>query len=223
MKRIPLLILLLVALLAVSCATKYVCPDGSTVADPASCPKVPEEPTETLSAEIEELLSRSKNVESMSYDYKRVDQPLVRPVSVWIKDVYVKQELLVQTDILNKNEMDVIIFNTAAKTAQAYCESQRYCVKTGDAGMVDYGTYYLKTPLDWIDGVASAEKISEAKIGDRAVWQLKTKDGANLWVDTYYGVPLRVDVGNERHEFQNLIFNRVQEKEVQFEERDLVK
>lgn len=158
----------------------------------------------------------------MSYQYKRFDRPLEKPVDVWIKKLIVKQELLVQTDVLNKNTMDVIIFDTGAKTAQAYCESQRYCIKTGDAGSVDYDQYYLKTPLDWIDGVTSAEKISEAKIGTRSVWQLRTPEGIDLWVDTYYGVPLRVETGTERHDYQNVLFNSIEEKDVQFKEKDLV-
>ena len=219
MKRMSFIILLVgLSLLVASCNTKYVCVDGSTVANPEACPTVPEPSAEVISAEIEQLLSKSKNVESMSYDYKRVEKPLERPVNVWIKKLIVKQELIVQTDVINKNVMDTIIFDTAAHTANAYCESRNYCLKTGDAGTVDYDQYYIKTPLDWIDGITSAEKISEAKIGDRTVWQLRTKDGVSLWVDTYYGVPLRVDFGSERHEFQNPLFNSVRDQDVQFME-----
>ncbi|MEK6939841.1 MAG: hypothetical protein AABX31_03875 [Nanoarchaeota archaeon] len=222
MRKIVLLILMLLLFL-VSCKTAYVCPDGNTVADPNLCPRAKEAEPVVSQGLIEELLMKSKNVESMSYSYKRADKPLEKPVSVWVKKLIVKQELNVQTEVLNKNTMDVIIFDTGAKTAQAYCESQRYCVKTGDAGAVDYGQYYVKTPLDWIDGVTSAEKLSEAQIDNRKVWQLQTKEGVSLWVDTYYGVPLRVDAGSERHEFQNALFNGVQDKGVQFGERDLVK
>ncbi|MDP3699176.1 MAG: hypothetical protein Q8R47_06350 [Nanoarchaeota archaeon] len=226
--RTPLLLIilgLLTVLFVTSCATKYVCTDGSTVSDPDLCPKTTEEIKEPVSNQglsIEELLMKSRNVESMSYDYKRVDKPLEKPVDVWIKKLIIKQRLNVQTEVLNKNTMDAVIFDTGATTAQAICESKKYCIKTGDAGPVDYDQYYVKTPLDWIDGVASAEKISEAKIGTRNVWQLRTPEGVSLWVDTYYGVPLRVDVGNERHEFQNVLFNGVQEKDVQFAERDLI-
>ena len=224
MKKI-LLLLLSLSILLTACSTKYVCTDGSTVSDPSTCPKPTVqagEPTEQGSP-IEELLAKSRNVESMSYQYKRFDRPLEKPVMVWIKKLIVKQELLVQTDVLNKNIMDAVIFDTGAKTAQAYCESQHYCVKTGLAGEVDYDQYYVKTPLDWIDGVSAAEKISEAQIDGRKVWQLQTKEGVSLWVDTYYGVPLRVDMGEERHEFQNILFNSIEDADVQFKEKDLVK
>ncbi len=218
MKRV-LLLLLSISLLLVACSTKYVCPDGSTVTDVNSCPQS-KAPAKALSAEIEDILSKSKNVESMSYDYKRVDKPLERPVHVWIKKLMVKREFNVQTEVLNKNEKDVIIFNLADKTATVYCESKKFCIKTGNVGAVDFNQYYVKTPLDWVDGVTSAEKKGEARLANRNVWILQLDENVTLWVDTYFGVPLRVDNGQERYEFQNSIFNSVEEKDVQFIERE---
>ncbi len=219
-----LVLLLSLSIFLTACSTKYVCTDSSTVSDPALCLQQKDgKLVVTSGLTVEELLMKSKNVESMSYAYKRADKPLEKPVNVWIKKLIIKQRLDVQREILNKNTMDVIVFDTGEKTAQAYCESQRYCLKTGDAGTVEYDQYYVKTPLDWIDGVTSAEKISEALIDNRKVWQLRTTEGVSLWVDTYYGVPLRVDAENERHEFQNALFNGVGEKDVGFIERDLVK
>ncbi len=220
MKRVLLLLLLLsISLLLAACSTKYVCPDGSTVADADSCPET-RAPVKVLSVEIEDILSKSKNVESMSYDYKRVDKPLERPVNVWIKKLMVKQEFNVQTEILNKNEMDVIIFNLADKTASVYCESKKFCIKTGDVGVVDFDQYYVKTPLDWVDGVTSAEKKGEARLANREVWILQLDENVTLWVDTFFGVPLRVDNSQERHEFQNPIFNGVTDEEVQYKEKE---
>jgi hypothetical protein len=116
--------------------------------------------------------------------------------------------------------MDVIVFNTLAKTATAYCESKKYCIKTGEAGPVDYDQYYLKTPLDWIDGVTSATKKGEARLVDRDVWILQLDGNVTMWVDTYYGIPLRVDNSQERHEFQNPLFNGVTDAEVQYMEKE---
>jgi|SRR3989338_5834237 len=217
MKILLILLLLLSALLLVSCGTKYVCPDGSTVSRQDLCPV--EKQHQETPQEIREVLDHSAKVNSISYQYKRVDLPLVRAVKVSVKGKYVKQELIVQTTVLNKNQMDVIIFDTQNRTAEAYCESRRLCVKTGDAGPVNFDQYYLKTPLDWVNNLAYAEKISEADIGNRDVWQLRTDAGVGLWIDTYFGVPLRVDVGNERHEYQNIVFNSVADSEVQFIEK----
>jgi|GEM_PF-6562060 len=215
MRKFLVLILLLLSVIVASCATKYVCADGSTVSRQDLCP-VEKQHKETAQ-EIRDVLDLSIKVNSMSYQYKRVDQPLVRAVKVWVKGKIVKQELIVQTGVLNKNQMDVIIFDTQNKTAEAYCQSRKLCVKTGDAGPVNFDQYYIKTPLDWSKGVSYAEKISEASIVNRDVWQLRA-DGADLWTDTYFGVPLRVDLGNERHEYQNIVFNSVADSEVQFAE-----
>ncbi|MEK6809404.1 MAG: hypothetical protein AABY40_01900, partial [Nanoarchaeota archaeon] len=205
-------------------ATKYVCPDGSTVSDSALCPQAEEKEAAVVetstTSEVEELLAKSKNVVSMSYDYKRVDQPLEKPLKVWIKKVTVKQELPTQTNILNSKEMDIIVFNTLAKTANAYCESKKYCIKTGDIGAVDYNQYYLKTPLDWIEGVSSAKKKGEARLANRDVWILQLEGEVIMYVDTFFGVPLRVDNGQERYEFQNPVFNGVTDEEVQYMEKE---
>ncbi|MDO8510598.1 MAG: hypothetical protein Q7S55_00370 [Nanoarchaeota archaeon] len=223
MKRILILMLLLFSLLAVACTTKYVCVDGSTVYDPAQCPKVTPEPTECPPSDaanlVQDLLAKSKNVESISYDYRRVDLPLEKPFKVWVKEVTVKQELPLETEVLNSVEMDAVIFNTLAKTANAYCESKKYCIKTGDIGAVEFGQYYVKTPLDWIDGI-TAEKKGEARLANRDVWILQLEGNVTMYVDTFFGVPLRVDNGQERHEFQNMIFNGVTDEQVQFKEKE---
>lgn len=225
MKRIFIFMVVLCSLFLLSCtATRYVCPDGSTVADPVSCSQVEEkkvvEETPAVDSPVEELLAKNKNVESMSYDYKRVDKPLEKVVKVWIKKVTVKQKLSVQTKVLNNNEMDVVIFNTLTRTANAYCESKKYCIKTGDAGAVDFDQYYIKTPLDWIDGVSSAEKKGEARLANREVWILQLDGNVTMWVDTFFGVPLRVDNGQKRHEFQNPVFNGVTDEQVQYMEKE---
>lgn len=216
MKRISFLILLLLAIVVSACATKYICQDGSVVSKQELCPQVQKQPY--LPAEIKEVLDRSTKVGSMHYLYKRFDKPLERAIDVWVKGKYVKQELMVQREVLHQNEMDVIIFDIENKTAEAYCESRKFCIKTGAIGAVDFDRYYLKTPLDWIDGVTSVEKISEARISNRDVWQLRIDENTSLWVDTFFGVPLRVDAGDERHEFQNIAFNSVVDSEVQFVE-----
>lgn len=98
-------------------------------------------------ADVQELLDQRKDIASMSYNYKRVDKPLEPSLKFWIKGVMVKRELPIQRKVLNKNEMDIIIFNTVSRTANFYCESQKYCIKTGDIGSADYDQYYIKTPL----------------------------------------------------------------------------
>ena len=224
MKRVFILAILVCSLFLLSCtATKYVCPDGSTVADPALCAQVEEkkvvEETTAADSPVEGLLAKSKNVESISYNYKRVDKSLEKPFKVWVKKVTVKQELPLQTEVLNSVEMDVVIFNTLAKTANAYCESKKYCIKTGDIGAVEFDQYYVKTPLDWIDGI-TAEKKGEARLANRDVWILELEGNVTMYVDTFFGVPLRVDNGQERHEFQNMIFNGVTDEQVQFKEKE---
>jgi len=222
MKRAIIFALMICSLFLLSCApTKYVCQNGNVVADPAFCVQVEEKKVieEILPADpVKELMAKSKDVESLSYDYKRVDKPLEKGFKVWVQEVAVKQELPLQTEVLNSVEMDTVIFDTLAKTANAYCQSKKYCIKTGDIGAVEFDKYYIKTPLDWIDGISSAEKKGEARLANRDVWILELEGNVTMYVDTFFGVPLRVDNGQERHEFQNMIFNGVTDEQVQFTE-----
>ena len=41
-----------------------------------------------------------------------------------------------------------------------------------------------------------------------------------VWADTFSGLPLRVDVNGERHEFQNPVYNRVEDADVGFVDRE---
>lgn len=222
------LLLLVLVIFVSSCAARYVCPDGSEVSDPGLCslaePETKQtaptaETTDLIPAEVQEILDQRKDIASMSYDYKRVDKPLERSFQFWIKGVMVKRELLVEKKILNNNEMDVVIFNTAGRTANLYCESQKYCIKAGDIGAADYGQYYIKTPFDWAEEIVSAEKASEELIFGRKVWVLTVNQNISMWVDTFSGLPLRVDVGDERHEFGIPVFNRVEDDDVKFTEK----
>ncbi|HLD79363.1 MAG TPA: hypothetical protein VJA18_02290 [Candidatus Nanoarchaeia archaeon] len=218
MKKIFTL-LLVVFFLAGCTPTQYVCPDGSTVENVELCPK-PQQPVELkIPPEIEEILAKTSNVKSISYTYRRLDRPTENVLQFWIKGPIVKRELPVQTEVYQKNEMDVVTFNIIDKTATAYCESKKFCIKIGEIGPVDYDQYYIKTPFEWREEIISAEKITEEIIEKRKVWLLKANDDVLMWVDTYYGLPLRVEVGSERHEFEEFVFNAVKDEEVGWVER----
>lgn len=48
---------------------------------------------------------------------------------------------------------------------------------------------------------------------------LKVNEDIFMWVDVFSGLPLRVDVGGERHEFDVPVFNRVEDDDVKFTEK----
>ncbi|MEK6900110.1 MAG: hypothetical protein AABX05_03220 [Nanoarchaeota archaeon] len=227
MKRIFLLAVVL-SLLLVSCSAKYKCPDGSMASNPNLC-KAPAEVQEEqqpdlvvgISSEVRDILNKAVIVKSMNYNYKRVDKPLENIIPTWFKGIVVKRNLLVQTKVLQKNELDAVIFDTSSRTATGYCESRKYCQKVGNIGPVSFDEYYIKTPLDWAAEITSAEKISEERLFGRNIWKLKVNGGMVMWVETYYGVPLKIEKDGEVHEFQDPVFNDVTEAEVQFVEKDL--
>ena len=249
MNRIVMIALLIVVVFIVSCGkTQFVCPDGTTVSDPDLCPSEEEtvtkrasKPPETtpepkkefdvtigpleedIPENIEKLFAKKSKVKSMSYDYregKAVTGPKYR---VYIKGNIIKIELPVKTDILYQNELDVVIFNTAEKSAVGYCESRKYCKEVGEQGEVDYDLYYKDTPFDWLDKVRSAEKVQEIRLLNRNTWRLQINEEFTYWVDAFYGVPLKITKGESLYYIYNRpLFNGVGDEDIKFSEKDEV-
>lgn len=230
------MVMVVAMLLTVSCAPKqFVCPNGKIVSDPNSCgqskpavTKTASDPKTTTAAnatkqiptDIQQLLDKSEKVVSLSYSYDNINNNLDLPLHFWIKGDIVKRELPIETDILYKNELDVVIFDTAKRTATGYCESHKYCKQVGKIREVDYDQYYIKTPFDWIEKTTSAEKVSEEVMFKRDTWKIKVNGGVLVWVDSFYGIPLKVDEGNKRYEYGWPLFNQLSDSDVAFSEKD---
>jgi len=55
----------------------------------------------------------------------------------------------------------------------------------------------------------------------RDVWKVIANDGEfTIWIENYYGVPLKVSIGSETFEFRNPKFNMLKENDVDFIERE---
>lgn len=225
--RLGLQIIFLIGILIlVGCTQQYVCADGTVVSKPALCPRqeAPFEPTatvisipqQTLPAEIQNLLTKSNAVKTMKYDFKEVHKPLETAYTTWVGEEKVKRELPIIESPLHTNEIDVVIFDIVQKTALGYCESPTYCQRVGEIKTVDYDQYYENTPFDWLKLIVSAEKIGKETLFKREVWKLNVNNNVTMWIDTYYGMPLKVEVNGKGYEFRDPVFNSVREEDVAF-------
>jgi len=220
---IPCVFLLLVLMVS-SCSTQFVCPDGSIVDSPNKCPrdevqkKVVQEGVVGFSDGLLELIQKGQNVQSFTYDFKEVNKPKDPTYSFKIYGSKVKRYLPIKTSVLNQNELDVIIFDRTSKTAIGYCESEKYCIKQGEIGTLEFSQYYVTTPFDWLDKIqrAKIETKNERMFG-RDVWKVIANDGEfTIWIENYYGVPLKVSIGSETFEFRNPKFNTLNGSDVAF-------
>ncbi len=55
--------------------------------------------------------------------------------------------------------------------------------------------------------------MGEEVIDDRSTWKLETNKGT-LWVDAFYGIPLKVESGGKVYRFQQISVNSVQDSDV---------
>ena len=224
---IPCVFLLLVLMVS-SCSTQFVCPDGSIVDSPNKCPrdevqkKVVQEGVVGFSDGLLELIQKGQNVQSFTYDFKEVNKPKDPTYSFKIYGSKVKRYLPIKTSVLNQNELDVIIFDRTSKTAIGYCESEKYCIKQGEIGTLEFSQYYVTTPFDWLDKIQRAKiETKNEKMFGRDVWKVIANDGEfTIWIENYYGVPLKVSIGSETFEFRNPKFNTISTRDVEFVEME---
>ncbi len=243
MKKVWLFILVvsLIALFVVSCSqvVLYVCPDGTKVSDATLCRSVQKEeqaivPAEpegdsdsdvnesmgnavVLSKDITRLLDKKSNFQSASYHLRFNDND--HPI--FLKGTTLKTYISVPTIIQKGTQYDALIVDLSTHTGSGYCERERYCESLGFKTIVDPSVFHYYTPLDWVDEIQSATKIGENQIKGRPVWVLLVNGERTYYVDVYYGVPLKVEIGKDVYLYDDMVFNKVEDVDVQYTIRDL--
>ena len=191
--------------------------------EPDDEPEPEPEPAKVMNKKVAELLQKHVGrVNSMRYMYQ--DQT-IKPEEweTWIKGDRTHVKLREMDNIRDDVYIDNIYFNTATQTAEAYCERPVYrCVDPNSPVDVNYKKYVRKTPFDWINEITYAEKESEEQMQQRNVWKLVSKEDGKtttMWVDEYYGIPLRVIVqeGSSVNEYiyEDIGFNDADESDLE--------
>jgi len=225
---IPMTIIAVLALFLVSCSPQqFVCSDGSVVEDSSTCApqKVPVkqvqravEESPDIPREVVDLFAQKSKVKSVSYIHHEsadISKPSYR---IAIKGTLMKISLPTQTELLNKNTIDTVIIDAARKEAEGYCESKKYCIKIGNQGAVDYATYYKKTPFDWVDEIEEAELLTTQRLFNRDTTKVLVNGEYTYWVDSFFGIPLKVEGNNQIFLYESPLFNGV--SSIEFEEKD---
>jgi len=168
-----------------------------------------------ISEEVKELLSLAdQKVQSISYRYKGPE------TKNSIYEFYVKGDMVKYTinptykDVsFDEHAYDTIYLNKDSKIGIAYCDSRRCKVK-GNKTALDYEETYILTPTDWLDKIEFAEKIGEELIDRRNTWKLSTDNIGTIWIDSFFGIPLQLEIGDDIYQFQKLTFNGVTDEDV---------
>ncbi len=168
---------------------------------------------EEMTAEVKELFSKADTkIKSLSYRYKGPE------TADLIYGFFVKEDKIkIIPDrgfksVSLPEDYDTIFLDLSQETAASYC-IDRQCAVKGKKEDLSFDEEYILTPLDWLNKVTEAKKIGEEMMQKREVWKVETNAGI-MWIDTYYGVPLEVDLDGERFIFDLMAFNTVSEEEV---------
>ena len=175
-------------------------------------PKTVIAPQKQISAEIKDLLSKSKTrVSSIYYKYRGPETGTDFD-EFYIKGDKIKYRPAREIQSLDQpNSFDTIFIDTTAKTAYSYCEAA-YCKVHGKKADLNYDSAYIQTVFDWIN-VNQAEKIGEEVIESRNTWKLQTNKGV-VWVDVFYGVPLKAEADGKTYRFEQIAVNSVKDTDI---------
>ena len=214
-------ILVLLALL-VGCA-KQEAPTKEAEEPAAGTEAVEEEPpviepageAKEMTKDVKELLARaSKKVESYSYYYYGPETQLA--YNLFIKGNKTKIIPPERVKVRENEFYDTTYLNTETKTALAYCESLNtlICQDTSKEFTLSYKDAYLKTPMDWLDEIKYAERLSEETMQERKTIKLVSGEVGTIWIENFYGVPFQVEKDGKTYRFERMVFNQVKDSDV---------
>ncbi|MFH1064689.1 MAG: hypothetical protein V1729_06405 [Candidatus Woesearchaeota archaeon] len=244
MKKIVTVFLIigLAMMLIAGCASQEAAPEKSTeptktvaskdteekTAEPAPVAEEPKEvvaapaPTKVPDKKVAELLKKHVGrITSLKYMYQ---DETINPEEweTWVKGDLMHVKLREMDNVKGDVYIDNVYLNLKTKTAKGYCERKvMRCTSPNEAIDVAFSKYYRKGPLDWINGVTYAKKEAEEQMQMRNVWKLSYEENGKttiLWVDEYYGVPVKVHVvdGSEIDEyvFEDIAFNTIDDSDL---------
>ncbi|MBI2658997.1 hypothetical protein HYX05_02750 [Candidatus Woesearchaeota archaeon] len=204
--------------LIIACAPAQVAPattapkTESSTAAKTQTTTTQEKPAGEIAADVKDILSKHKTkITSVYYKY-RGPETGSNFHEFYVKGNKIKYKPHLELKTLDGPESyDAIFIDKVAKTAQSYCTAA-YCAYKGKKESLNYDDAYIETVFDWLS-VTSAKKVGEEVIDSRNTWKIETNNGI-LWVDTFYGIPLKADSGGKTYRFEQLAVNSVTDADV---------
>ncbi|MBI2653809.1 hypothetical protein HYX02_03275 [Candidatus Woesearchaeota archaeon] len=176
-------------------------------------PQTTTQQKQEIAQEVKDLLEKHKTrVQSISYKYRGPETGNNFYV-FYVKGSKIRYNPYLEIKTLDSpDSYDAIFIDKTAKTAASYCIAA-HCLYKGKKQDLIYDDAYIATITDLVSGLAQANKVGEEVIDDRNTWKIETNKGT-LWVDTFYGVPLKVESGGKTYKFEQVSVNSVQDSDV---------
>ncbi|MBW2992120.1 hypothetical protein KY345_02790, partial [Candidatus Woesearchaeota archaeon] len=220
-KTITTLSILLVLIFVAGCyPTLYTCPDGSKTTNPEKCPSVRqiqdlEEQVKDIPAveEVEEVngkkyvtvpeikaeqafkdfVTKVNTYDEYEFKYRKTALPNTLNVAVLGDRMKYRFERPEQYE----NEFyNVVVLDLTERKAYQYCEGPRCDLEDlGFARQIDFEDRAIPTLKEVMNSIVEAEIIGDEMMMDRSSKKVSYVDNegveGTLWVDKYYGIPLR--------------------------------
>lgn len=180
-----------------------------------SPPVVEKQPVTVIDEEVQGVLDKQSKVTGYKYLYYGPPNP---GFGLEFRILGSKARLYLGTlsKLADGKTYDTVYLDLAAKSAVAYCESVS-CTNKGSLE-VAFDEYYRSAPSDFAKSVVSAKLRNYELLYQRktAVIIFEDAKGMNgtMWLDTVYGMPVKVQVNNSNYEYREIAFNTVAGDEV---------
>jgi hypothetical protein len=167
-------------------------------------------PWDTTPNEIKDLLDKGRDQQAKGYSYtfqKSVDNRIAVDNA---NGIAVKERGTIRKGTFNIDKqytadfwVKAIIIDASTNTATGYCD-RRECgatPSTRTARTIVFDEWSWPSPSQWLD-VRNAEKLAEETIDGRGTDKIAAEwndEPIVLWVDRFTGMPIQVEVGNDRY------------------------
>ncbi len=186
-------------------------------ASPAPAPPVVVEkaPVSGIDSDVQEVLDKRSKVKGYKYLYYGPPNP---GFGLEFRILGSKARLYLGTlsKLADGKTYDTVYLDLDEKSAVAYCESVS-CTNKGSLG-VNFEEYYRPAPSDFAISVSGAKLRNYELLYQRktAVIIFEDAKGINgtMWLDTVYGMPVKVQFNNSNYEYREIAFNTVAGDEV---------
>ncbi|MBI2575103.1 hypothetical protein HYV82_04430 [Candidatus Woesearchaeota archaeon] len=191
-------------------------PEAKPEASPAPAPPVVvEKQPAIIDDEVQGVLDKRSKVKGYRYLYYGPPNP---GFGLEFRILGSKARLYLGTlsKLADSNTYDTVYLDLDKKSAVAYCESVS-CTNKGSLG-VNFEEYYRPAPSDFASSISSAKLRNYELLYQRktAVIVFEDAKGMNgtMWLDTVYGMPVKVQFNNSNYEYREIAFNTVAGDEV---------
>jgi hypothetical protein len=224
----------IILLLLIGCAAKQPAEapnvDEVTAVDPVdtdeiieTSPIVEDEPIvvkKTIDSSIQKLLDKSAKISSISFNYHELENGVNNDRDIWIKGdlIKIKKKVKGTYGALEKGEeYDTVYLDKSAKTAIGFCEDNKICDSLVQAIELNYDKESILTPLELAEMVKNAEVISNELLQNRNVVKFSSEEIGVAWIDSFYGIIMKVEQGDNLYRYEEFEVNLVKDSEVVYE------